>query len=464
MNIHIFLQRLRRFCKLTACILLFTLSTAVTLTVFVACTLTIKWIWRNVKLLRVDHDTLFAGVFVFICLASACLYIKRDDVQLTSQPVMSTDIDNSQNEIFHEANHDIISPNSTLALDATSLVNNPRMSEPISPVTPRNQMPDLSFRLNEPSNSRAVTAPQFWRDSPTSYFLNLESIFQEHNVFSEIAKYNILVRAITDDQNTRSKVADVLMSIHTTEPYTNLKRELLKRFTLLNDRKIFHLLRTSARNGSSCVDYLVQMRTVLGAEFHNSQHADVIDSVLRHKLLQSLDPSLRFHLEKDAEKPLLDLALDADRMLAIMNDNVQSNDSAPLRPPSKQVIVNQMLESRLNALTERLNHSNIASVSSDSTTLSKWRSIDQPTSTVSPAHTPPEPAAKQRGKSYSNQNHTTQESDKSTTCHYHMRYGPKAKLCKGGKCMWYTQFKTGSDTKLQENVNLPAVPSPALKQ
>ena len=186
---------------------------------------------------------------------------------------------------------------------------------PVSP-TPRHFVPHASSTPSPPSTSSSflgnthqhttTSPPEFWEFNAAGYCHSIELIFHEHNVTSELSKYSLLIQALSKSSNILKRIFDSITTLDTTTPYTTL----LQRFTAQSFICLQTVLYRCHRHNSTVSEYLTRLHAPLGEHYdaNSSLHQDLI----RHKLLESLDPQTRLCLYHYKDGPLDALAKHAD--------------------------------------------------------------------------------------------------------------------------------------------------------
>ena len=298
-----------------------------------------------------------------------------------------------------------------------------------------NQNHTLSFSDNSPQNSTLpLLLPDFWEFNATGYFHSIELIFEDKNVITELSKYCLLIQALSKTAHVLKRMSDVIRTVDSTTPYTVLKLALIQRYTSRSSSCLQTILDECDRNESTVSEYLMRLHSLLGEHYDSSSplHRDLI----RHKLLESLDPQLRLCLYHYEDGPLDVLARHADQLLS------RNKNFSPQHPNAKsssnytdtkhQTLINEVVDSRLENLQRRV---------ADLT-----KSAQQPhrhsvgTPTTRPDYDSSYTRASRRDVTTTPQSSVSPDCPPSRTplCYYHSRFGDRALKCEGPPCPSYT--------------------------
>ncbi|XP_055949654.1 uncharacterized protein LOC129983948 [Argiope bruennichi] len=119
----------------------------------------------------------------------------------------------------------------------------------------------------------AIKLPNFWRNKPKLWFLQLEAQFANSGISQDSTKYNIVVAAL--DKIVLGLVVDVLSDPPTDKKYENLKPALLNRLTDTEESRLKKLLTDMELGDKRPSDLLRQMKSLAG----NSISDEVIKSL-----------------------------------------------------------------------------------------------------------------------------------------------------------------------------------------
>ena len=275
-----------------------------------------------------------------------------------------------------------------------------------------------------PSNlsQHSVHLPDFWPMNVIGYFKTIELLFNDNGVTSEHSKYAFLVTALSKNKNALSKVTDILQRLDDQVPYSQLKTALLDRYLSEQSESPHSLLYQCERGKDTVVEFLLRLKTRLGR--HYDADSCLINDLIRHRLLESVDPQIRLGLYHYESGSVDDLARHANRLL----DRCRRDRSEPhfrtniadnQRQNNDQRLINEMLETQLDSL--RRDVSNLVSNS---------------------PNTPHQPTGRQ-GEGFALHNRFMFDNrapgenptrPQAPVCHYHARFGNRAHNCTGPPC------------------------------
>jgi hypothetical protein len=87
--------------------------------------------------------------------------------------------------------------------------------------------------------STSLRLPEFWPDTPNSWFVYDERKLHVCGIVSESVKFDLLVRCLP--RASLRQVLDVIENPHATEPYTTLKRRLMSLHDMTKFQRIVRL-------------------------------------------------------------------------------------------------------------------------------------------------------------------------------------------------------------------------------
>lgn len=151
-----------------------------------------------------------------------------------------------------------------------------------------------------------VKLPPFWPRDPAVWFLQAESQFAIRGVTQEITKYHHLVASL--DQDTACRVVAILQNPPAVDPYSALKKQLVKTFTLSEHeraRRLLHLPPLGDRTPSELMDMMLAL--------YGSPNPDFL---FRSLFLEKLPEAIRCHLVQMDTTDCRELALRADALMS----------------------------------------------------------------------------------------------------------------------------------------------------
>ena len=119
----------------------------------------------------------------------------------------------------------------------------------------------------ESDNSVAAVSlklPTFWTQQPSIWFAQTEAQFAIRKIVTEETKYYHVVAAL--DQETATRVSDLLQAIPTSEPYTTLKNRLVNTFDLSDYERASALLHLTPLGDQKPSQLMDKMLSLLGSK------------------------------------------------------------------------------------------------------------------------------------------------------------------------------------------------------
>ena len=257
---------------------------------------------------------------------------------------------------------------------------------------------DTSLRQN---STFSVHLPEFWEFNVTGYFQSIELIFNDNNITSEISKYSHLIQALSKTTHILKGLTDIVRTTNNVAPYTGLKQALIERYTTTPSGCLQKILNDCHRGQTTVTAYLIQLRTLLGTQYDSN--SPLQKDLIKHKLLESLDPHIRLYLNHYEDGPLDALAKHADKLLSLHN-NSPSSKSLRSDHNDNQTLINESVNSSLQNLQRQL------------ADISKIQ-------TQSP-------------------NTTKENTHNALPCYYHQRFDNRARKCQGPPCPAFSNSGT----------------------
>jgi hypothetical protein len=166
-------------------------------------------------------------------------------------------------------------------------------------------------QTSEPSSSSTnLHLPEFWVDTPSSWFIYVESKFRIKNITSEHVKFDLVVSSLPRD--SIRQVIDVLERPHAETPYTVLKKRLLSSHELTVFQKIEQLHKVEplgARRPSKLLSHMMEL----------CPRGEENNKFFWFLFIQRLPRELRVLLTEDDFEEPRELAAKADRHWAMLS-------------------------------------------------------------------------------------------------------------------------------------------------
>lgn len=126
---------------------------------------------------------------------------------------------------------------------------------PPPPPPPPPHQPDMA------AISVAARLPDFWKDQPRLWFIQVEAVLQPQHISDEV-KYNLIVAKL--NKEIIQQVTDILVSPPATNKYAALKTRLLSVYEETENRKIQKLISEMDLGDQSPSQLLRKMRDLAG--------------------------------------------------------------------------------------------------------------------------------------------------------------------------------------------------------
>ena len=234
-----------------------------------------------------------------------------------------------------------------------------------------------------------IKLPPFWPSDPHLWFAQVEAQFATRGITSQKTKYEHVVASLSPEFATQ--VRDLILRIPDTTPYDTLKRQLIIRTALPEQRRLQQLLSSTELGDQRPTQLLRRMQQLLG---DGAVNAD--GKLLRELFLQRLPCNVRMILASFGDTKTLD-------ELAELGDNVITAG-----PPSMAGITQPQPSSEVEGLRSELSHLQ-ERVSALSTAI-RTRSPSPRRRPFQSRSPPPQPTPM-------------------SMCWYHARFGDKARKC-----------------------------------
>lgn len=243
--------------------------------------------------------------------------------------------------------------------------------------------------------------PTFWPADPELWFAQVEQEFARRNITAQMTKFREVVTSLSSAE--AMEVRDIVISPPDQEPYEHLKRELIRRTTASEQRRLQQLLTAEELGDRKPSQLLRRMTQLLGSQ------ASLRDSsLLRELFLQRLPSDVRRILATSSNIPLDDLAELADKILDTAPPMIQATTYPTSSHPLPATEASPFDFQRL--------HDDVAHLITEVAALRQNRP------------NLPEPHHMRRSFSKG-------RADTPPVCWYHRTYGPRAHNC-SPPCSW----------------------------
>lgn len=234
--------------------------------------------------------------------------------------------------------------------------------------------------------------PPYWPSDPDLWFAQVEAQFATRGITAQKTKYEYLVASLSPEFATQ--VRDLILRVPDTAPYDTLKRQLIARTAIPQQRRLQQLFNSTELGDQRPTQLLRRMQQLLGPDA-----ADADGALLRELFLQRLPANVRMVLASSGEaSPLQELAELGDRIIAAASPAVAGvTQSQPSEIDKLRAEVSQLRET-VSALS-------------------------------SPRQRSPYRPSRQRSPSPHHQSRLHSSPPRPSMCWYHARFGDRARKC-----------------------------------
>lgn len=159
---------------------------------------------------------------------------------------------------------------------------------------------------NSDVGSVSVRLPNFWVNSPYTWFVQAEAQFVLHNVRSDRLRYHLIISALPQDMV--ETVIDVLQNPPDTNKYENLKQTLINRNSISEDVRLERLISDEQMGDRKPSDFYRHLKLLAGTS------GIVTDALLTKLWLRRLPSVVNVALIPLADKNIVELSAIADRI------------------------------------------------------------------------------------------------------------------------------------------------------
>ena len=249
-----------------------------------------------------------------------------------------------------------------------------------------------------------VKLPPFWPADPAVWFAQVEAHFTTRRITSQRSRFDYVIASLTPDIAT--DVRDLILSPPTTDPYSVLKEQLIKRTAASEQRRLQQLFTTEELGNRKPTQLLRRMQQLLG------ERTSATDTTfLRELFLQRLPPNVRMVLAStNSATSLEDLAELADKVMEVAAPSISNITPSPSLAAEVEQLRGEV--TRLEKMLKKLVHHRSSSRHTS-------RRSPTPTSNTQPTDSPADPL-----------------------CWYHRKFGSQAQKCKS-PCAWQSNSLAG---------------------
>lgn len=256
--------------------------------------------------------------------------------------------------------------------------------------------------------------PPFWTVCPEAWFCTVESQFVNRNVRTDSSKFNLVIASLPAEVSV--SILDVLRNPPQTNKYEHLKKELIARHSLSEEKRIEELLVNNEQGDRKPSQFFRDME-VLAAS------ATCVNTDLLRKLwLRKLPPSIRVALTASGKTTINDVLEIADKIWEVSNPQMYPTAVNSLSSASSGVLPPDVMSS-LATLTSSM------TLLRDEVLELRRRSAERPIPQEHNAFI----CSRCRGRSSSRRSGRSSRSQSrngdGSLCWYHYRFGSRARKC-----------------------------------
>ena len=189
------------------------------------------------------------------------------------------------------------------------------------------------------------------------------------------------------------------------------------------EKSPYTILKQCTKGDDSITEFLICIKVAL-ATYYDS-HFSIVTDLIRHHILEAVDPQARIKLYRYKSASLEELAQNADRLIAGLKQGHRSQPTpySGKEPSSNQILINEVLESRLDSLQRSVSELS----QSENHSIAK-----PPLATQVPSH-----GSQHHHNRPFNRNSSPQlrRRGQPRLCYCHSRFGNRARKCEGPPCL-----------------------------
>ena len=187
--------------------------------------------------------------------------------------------------------------------------------------------------------------PPFWPNDPTIWFAQIEAQFTTRGITAETTKYAHVVASLQAE--IAQEVRDLLIKPPAIDPYQALKKELIRRTSASEQKRLHQLLISEELGDRKPSQLLRRMRQLLGEN-------TLEDSILRQLFLQRLPTNAQLILASSGDAVTIDqLAVIADK-IAEVTPTPQAIAAVATPPPPAAFSESAELRSMIASLAKQV--------------------------------------------------------------------------------------------------------------
>ncbi len=169
----------------------------------------------------------------------------------------------------------------------------------------------------------SVKIPSFWPADPQIWFAQIEAQFCTRGITSEKMMFDHIIASLTPEY--AQEVRDLILSPPDTNPYTQLKKQLVDRTAASEQRRLQQLFHAEELGDRRPTQLLRRMQQLLGRDPASSTDT----AFLRELFLQRLPANVRMVVASMDAKDLPDLAQLADKIMDVYPPTISTVTASP---------------------------------------------------------------------------------------------------------------------------------------
>lgn len=271
----------------------------------------------------------------------------------------------------------------------------------------KSEQSDDNDKLSENSNRVSIRLPQFWSNSPATWFIQAEAQFELGKITSDGSKYNYVIASLPQD--IAESITDLLEKPPLANKYRELKTTLIERHSLSIELRLKKLISDEHMGDKKPSDFYRYLRQLAGSS--GTVGDELIIKLWLSRLPHLINIALIPQKHESSEKILkiadqIWEAMQASNVSSVNSIN-QSNSFNSVKQVSQNIDDNRFekLEREINSLKSMISNLN----TNNNRSRSKSRSFSND--------------FRQRSNSYKRFN------SKERLCWYHFKYGNDAQKC-----------------------------------